>query len=273
MSSENVPEPAQFPPEAATGDGESVSTSCTDDEANATPVGGLERLRGANEPFAAELEGLLRDWPEEEQSAAEKLVAQLVFTLAPDGPNSKAPAWSKEELDFAAARIGALKDSPTRNLLVRELGAAYLAKDPRAGLSLVGVIGDREAREEYLTELATRWARTDPEATSAWRADLPAGELRDRVTRTLVAEWTLLGAPAAADYVATELSEDPVQAKAAQEVAVRWAGADPPAATAWVAEFPEGAIRQELLQLAIPTGLRRTVQHSNGGSPRFRKAA
>jgi hypothetical protein len=237
--------------DAGSDSSESPRPSSTDGDAP-SPASGIERLRGANAPFAEELEALLENWGREERSAAEKLVAQLVFTMAPDGPNSKAPAWSREELDLAAQRIGALKDSPTRNLLIRELGAAYLTEDPRAGLSLVGVIGEREAREEYLTELATRWARTDPEATSVWRADLPAGELRDRVTRSLVAEWAIREAPAAADYVATELTGDSVQAKAAQEVAVRWAGADPPMAMAWVAQFPDGAIREELLHLAIP---------------------
>lgn len=121
---------------------------------------------------------------------------------------------------------------------------ALAESDPRAAL-LAASDRDLGPAAAYVRgNFLQLWAERDFTAAHAYAESQAPGEAREELIARLalvMARW--IPAEAAA-IVAQDMRPGPAQTEAAVSVVHRWAGADSAAASAWVAAFPAGPLRE-----------------------------
>ncbi len=106
-------------------------------------------------------------------------------------------------------------------------------------------------RDAALIHAVGQWATVDLREARKWAMALPSGELREEVCGSVAAAWADKEPRAAADWVATEMSEGFAQRNAAVAVAQRWVQVDPASAAAWALQFPAADLRRDALDALL----------------------
>lgn len=99
-----------------------------------------------------------------------------------------------------------------------------------------------------LENLVQRWADADLPAATNWVRDQPAGEQRDLALARLANRQAQEEPAKAVALILEYMSPGPAQSEAALSVLHQWARRDHAAASAWVARFPEGPLRDQALE-------------------------
>jgi len=144
---------------------------------------------------------------------------------------AKAMAWAqalpdederKDVSEFVCYRVA--EDDP---LKAREMAAAS-GFGPDSSLS---------------TDLVQQWAAREPAKARDWILSQPQGDARE-VLLTELAPLLAQQDPAAAGRIVSEELTGSHQEEAAMSVLYQWARKDAAAATAWVQQFPQGALKK-----------------------------
>ncbi len=119
---------------------------------------------------------------------------------------------------------------------------------PADALTALAELPPSAERDEAIVHATAQWGALDPRAASAWASGLPANELRERACTAAAVAMADRDPHAAADFVATQMTEGLSLRTAAVAVAQRWAQQDAPAARAWAGQFPTGPLREDALR-------------------------
>ncbi|HEY1121620.1 MAG TPA: hypothetical protein VGE67_08475 [Haloferula sp.] len=186
---------------------------------------------------------------------------------------------------MAASFVDSLPAGHVRSEALRRLAHAFASRDPeRAGLwasslsdeaergSALGEVCSRIALTDageavrtferhqldrgsgvLLENLVQQWADQDFSAAAAWTLARPAGEQRDQMCGRLAIVLSATEPANAANLVLKEIPEGLVQTEAVVSVLYQWGARDMDGASAWVALFPTGSLKEraenELSQL------------------------
>ncbi len=157
-------------------------------------------------------------------------------------------AWADTDAAAAIQWAVGIPDERLKNELINAIGNEIATANPRLALSFAGSFSSRDKMAEYVTQIAQGWASRDPSGAGAWASHIEDRKLRDDVQGAIAIEMAQLEPKAAAEYVASQMTEGEAQNRNAITVALRWAYMDPPAAKAWANDFPSGGLRDAVLK-------------------------
>ncbi len=125
---------------------------------------------------------------------------------------------------------------------------ALAETDPREALILAIESGLIDEANGLIENLTGQWASKEPAEALEWARQEKDIEYRDRLLAR-VAFATVRDDPnKAADIVANDMTPGARQAEAALSVIHQWSLREVDAATAWVATFQKGALRERSMQ-------------------------
>jgi len=104
------------------------------------------------------------------------------------------------------------------------------------------------SKEVQVENLTQKWAAKNLSAAFEWAEQQPEGEIRDNLIKRIALVQSLSAPVEAARLVAEQITPGPGQAEAAIMVVHQWGLRDFAGATAWVASFPEGALKERARQ-------------------------
>jgi hypothetical protein len=105
-----------------------------------------------------------------------------------------------------------------------------------------------DSKRPLVENLTGQWAGEDLGAARDWVMSQPEGGIRDALVQRIALVQGGNDPAEAARLVAEEIPPGPAQTEAVLTVVNRWALQNPTAAAAWVADFPDGPIRQRAQQ-------------------------
>ena len=189
------------------------------------------------------------------------------------------PALLAEDPLAATAWVGSLRPEEGREELLRRFAQDWAAIDPAAALSWAEQLPDFDARRSALSDIVTEmaqnnpadaisaaeryqlgstdpallpnlagtWAERDLAAAIGWANLQPPGEQRDQVLARLAMIESKVEPVEAATRVLTDIPPGAVQVEAVMSTLNQWAARDFDSAAAWVAQFPQGSLRDRAL--------------------------
>lgn len=156
--------------------------------------------------------------------------------------------WVQISPDEALNEIRSWEASSLRTEVLSQAGRMLADSNPEAALALSGEFEPGAQQNDYVNSVVHVWSRKTPDQAAAWAKRLPEGELRHQIQTSIAIEWAQEQPAAAADFIASEMPASPAQDMAALTVAIRWAALEPLEAAKWVAQFPNGPLRGNLLR-------------------------
>ncbi|HSU56846.1 MAG TPA: hypothetical protein VLT36_22495 [Candidatus Dormibacteraeota bacterium] len=178
-------------------------------------------------------------------SAAAKFVMQL-----PEGPTRIAAAeivaisWASNDLPSAIQWIGTLPDGDLKQTVTRTTAYEAARIDPLSALDLASMLPASAERTQLLAHTLSQWATSEPAAATDWVNDLPDDSLKQRLLESVAVSAAEQNPEAAAALVASAITSDHEQSRAAVAVIQRWAQTAPEKAAQWLQDFPEGETRR-----------------------------
>ena len=100
---------------------------------------------------------------------------------------------------------------------------------------------EEAAQRDIASEVAERWASTNPEEAAEWIVNLPESHhIKHEAAQRVADRWASANPQAAAEW-AIELPEsDNIRRQAVERVADRWLKYDSLSASEWIADMPAG---------------------------------
>ncbi len=175
--------------------------------------------------------GLIRAWADDNEG----LVAHWIEVLA--------RAWGDQNLPQAPALIQELKDQAER--LARLPATAYeiAQTQPEEAIRLAMGLPNGSAREALIAHSALEWAANDPQAAAKWAEGTKPGAAREKALRAVATALGDTDPIAAATLALNSMKAGRPMEDALVSIVQRWAQKDPANAAAWVAQFPDGSLR------------------------------
>ncbi len=189
---------------------------------------GLRRWMLVDAPGAARFAQEITDGAARQQ--AEREVAQIWGAKDP----AKAVAWAT-----------ALPNEAERGEALGAVCIGLGARDPGRGTQLADSLGLRD--DGVVVNLAGEWAARNGAAADAWALQQPSSPLRDQLIQRVAFVQARTDPAEAAILVVEQIPAGPTQAEAVISVVNQWAQLDPAGASAWVAGFPPGSLRERAL--------------------------
>lgn len=162
--------------------------------------------------------------------------------------------WAGQDPAGAEKWASRLPEQTERDSTVSAVCFQVAQTDARSAIEMAERQGLGVAPGAVMENLVQLWAAQDIPSASAWVQAFPAGDERDAMWGRLAYVQSASQPAAAADLVVDQIPAGPIQNEAVISVLHQWAARDLTAATAWVNQFPPGALRdraeQELRGLA-----------------------
>lgn len=198
---------------------------------------------------------LLADWVKIDPAAAGRYAKSLPAGKWRDTiVRQIARGWAGQDPTDAEKWASRLPDQTERDSAVSTICFQVAQTDARNAVEIAERQGLDVAPGAVLENLVGLWASQDIPSASAWIQAFPAGNERDAMWGRLAYVQSASQPAAAADLVLDRIPAGPTQNEATISVLHQWAARDLTAATAWVGQFPPGALRdraeQELHGLA-----------------------
>jgi hypothetical protein len=129
--------------------------------------------------------------------------------------------WAQSDPKAALAWAQQLPEGPAKDRALRDIiGTAWALRDPKAAVEFASTLPSGGSRDVVMSDIARRWAGTDPLSASQWLAALPDDQTNPGQRYRLI-----------------------------EDVARGWLQSDPAKAAAWLATTSLPADRkQQLLQ-------------------------
>ncbi len=138
----------------------------------------------------------------------------------------------------------------TRRSMRESLLSEWAEIDPAAAMDYAGKIASKGERESAMVAVLQGWGSINPEAAETWLKQMPKGNLRERLTSSLVPLLALKN-PAGALELARGLGQRYTRAFAYGAVFGAMAEADPSGAAAKAMQLPAGNDRSQALQSVL----------------------
>lgn len=210
----------------------------------------LAALRLAANPGAADMSRLLvRRWAESDPVAAAAWVSQL-----PENPARRAAfeqvaiAWANTDLAAAAGWVQSLPEGESHQATTIALAYEAARNDPVAALDLTTQLSPTPTRDDFLVHAVSQWAAAEAATAATWAMQVADANLRERLVAAVAVAAAEQDGAAAAALAANGLGAGVEQDRATVSIVQRWVQSSPPAAAAWVAEFPDLPARQAAVQ-------------------------
>ncbi len=179
------------------------------------------------------------------------LAGEFALTIPPSEARSRAlqnvaTRLSRDSLQTALDWINSsVPAGPIRNTVFRNTLITAAQADPRAVAPLVANLRGN-LRTNVAMNLVLNWVRSDPQAASAWVAQLPEDRNRGSIQWSLVRAWAR-NDPAAALTFALQQSNQQEQAGMLQAVGREWASCASTEARAALNQLPSDDARKSFL--------------------------
>ena len=198
------------------------------------------------------LRGSVGGWARTDPSAASDFALGIKNPYERHGViESVARRWARQEtsesLEWALSMQDEDKNRATRSI-IEEIAdydpkrAAEVLSEITSSLSNDGTGG--RLHRDIASEVAERWASTNPEEAAEWIVNLPESHhIKHEAAQRVADRWASANPQAAAEW-AVELPEsDNIRRQAVERVADRWLKYDSLSASEWIADMPAGEAR------------------------------
>ncbi len=151
--------------------------------------------------------------------------------------------WSRDHFEDAVTWAGQLPDAAERQSAEESAAFEQARIDPFKALNLASTLKATARRDEIIMRAATEWTLIAPDAASSWADSIADDALRCQVISGVALTLADREPLSAANLAVDRLPPGPLQDKVVLGIVQRWGLTNPNAATAWVAGFPEGSLR------------------------------
>ena len=148
-----------------------------------------------------------------------------------------------ENPDEAVVWAQSLAEPGDRETALLAVASELVRNNPRHALELGLELSASESRDELLERATREWAGQDPHAAVEWAKTLPESTLRQRLIGGAVLEWSQTEPREAAALAIDTLDAGRPLENLIVGIVQRWVQTEPEEASAWVAEFPDGPLK------------------------------
>ncbi|QJE95015.1 hypothetical protein [Luteolibacter luteus] len=202
---------------------------------------------------------LLLAWTERDPHAAASFVGD--GPLPVEASRIVAGSWAKHDPAAALSWARGLSQEAPRQQALIGCGSELAFHDPQQAIDLAIEAGTIPATEELLNQAAGAWATKDPGSAAAWANAITDTALREKLVGGVASAWADQDPRAASKLVIDSMHDGSLEENALVGIVQRIAFKDMAKAREWVAQFPEGRMRERAeAELARITG-------RMGGSP------
>ena len=187
---------------------------------------------------------------------------EIAQSLKPGGEQDRmmdqiAQAWAIRDpdaaMEWARQRSNADERERLQEIIIAEREKQDAPDAPESQIidqlsDAVAHIDADSSKEVHVENLTQKWAAKNLSAAFEWAEQQPEGEIRDNLIKRIALVQSLSAPVEAARLVAEQITPGPGQAEAAIMVVHQWGLRDFAGATAWVASFPEGALKERARQ-------------------------
>lgn len=192
---------------------------------------------------------LIRQWAGADPQAVADWASRL-----PPGPERQeaitgvAIVWANQNLSQAVEWVRQLPEGNERNGGLLSVAGEAARIKPIESLILAMETPAGEVRDDLISHAASEWAAQAPAAAAEWANQITDPALRERMVKDIATEWGESDPVAAATLALNSLTPGRQQDDAVMGVVQRWVQKQPEETAAWVAGFPEGALRDTALE-------------------------
>lgn len=161
--------------------------------------------------------------------------------------NVAALRWAATDLKAAADWARSLPEGEGRTEIMAAVGAEAVRSDPLEALRMGVELPAGAAQADLISRAAAEWAVTDRDSAVAWAKQIEDEALRQRVTGQVVVASAEQDPAGAATIALQQMPLGEERDRALVSVVQRWVQTDPAVASAWVSEFPEGAVGRDAM--------------------------
>jgi hypothetical protein len=190
---------------------------------------------------------LLQRWAANDLPAAVLALDQLRAEDRPEAYERLAAVWAKQDLSAAIAWTEQLPEGAERQQAALSIAYEAAFTNPREALVLAGQMPVPPEKRDLISQAASSWAAGEPELAAGWAKQIQDQPLREQVLAAIATAWADQDPAAAAQLVLDSLSQGREQENAVLGIVQRLTFKNVEAAAAWVAEFPDGALRETAL--------------------------
>ncbi|MBM3580458.1 MAG: hypothetical protein FJX37_00640 [Alphaproteobacteria bacterium] len=209
--------------------------------------GVLDRLQWVEGELGIELRArLVRRWAGIDVKAANEWTMEL-----PSGSHRQsaieqiALAWAETEWAEGMAWARQLPDETERSEALLAIAGEVLRTEPVEAIRMAAELPPSPHRDQLLSRAAMEWASEDASSAAEWANQIEEDALHLQTLSGVALAWAEQDVPAAMKLALNNLPSGRVQADTLVGIAGRWVQKEPEAATAWVAELPEGDLKRD----------------------------
>lgn len=204
-----------------------------------------------NTECAAEMsKRLVRRWAAHDLRSATDWVEGLSDgQVRQEALNSLAIEWADQNPSEAADWARRLSGEREQFASLTAIANEFTRSEPLNSLRISVELSPSPQRDDLIRHAAMEWATRDAVGAAAWARQIGDDALRQQVLASVAMAWTDRDPISAATLAATHLPTGRLQDDAVMGIVERWVQIEPNAAANWVAQFPDGILRQNAVEV------------------------
>jgi hypothetical protein len=223
------------------GDGESAFHKMVESFTADDFAGVLRELASLDQTDELRLK-LLLAWTEREPHAAASFVSD--GPLPVEASRIVAGSWAKHDPAAALSWARGLSQEVPRQQALIGCGTELAFHNPQQAIELAIEAGASPATEELLNQAAGAWAAKDPGSAATWANAITDTTLREKLVTGVAIAWADQDPHAASKLLIDSVNGGSLEENALVGIVQRIAFRDMANARDWVAQFPEGRMRE-----------------------------
>jgi hypothetical protein len=144
-----------------------------------------------------------------------------------------------------------LPEGEERQSVLKSVGYEAARTEPLEALNLAMEQTSQSESDNLISYASLQWAAKDPESAFEWAEQIADGPLRDRILAGITTVWGDSDPVAAATEAVQRITPGRQQDDAVTGIVQRWVQQDPETSAAWVAQFPDGDLKQTAMENVI----------------------
>lgn len=197
-----------------------------------------------NSPFGS---GALHHWMQVDAITASNWLAARPETT-PDQTLTVAKDWAANP-DSLNQYVQQLPDTPWKQDLLQDAGSATMLQTPNEAVKLAQQMKPGPAQTNLMVAVANGWVSQDPNAALDWINTVTDPALRERLIASAAQSYAVTDPAQAADWLVQQVNSGAIVKDAALNILNTWVSTDPAGAANWAAQFPEGPIKANAIQI------------------------
>ncbi|MEO8352204.1 MAG: hypothetical protein ABI680_10780, partial [Chthoniobacteraceae bacterium] len=156
--------------------------------------------------------------------------------------------WAGDNVQAAIDWVNRLPRNEEKKNAVLSIAWEAARTEPEMALELASGLPASGERDDMIAHAAAQWAAIDPASASAWAVDIDEGPFREHLLTMIATAWGDQNPAAAAALALKTLPPGKPQSDAVVGIVQRWTQQNPESASAWVSAFPEGDLRNAVME-------------------------